>query len=414
VDFTLEAALNILQKRYSFMAEEIAIRVENVSKNFVLPHERISSVKSLVTSAAKRRARGKTETQHALRNISFEVKKGEFFGIVGRNGSGKSTLLKILAGIYQPTTGKVSASGKLVPFIELGVGFNPELTGRENVFLNGAMLGFSQKDVGEMYEDIVAFAELERFMDQKLKNYSSGMQVRLAFSMATRAKADILLIDEVLAVGDADFQRKCFDYFKQLKKNKQTVVFVSHDMEAIREYCDRAVLIDDSSIKFFGSTERITQEYIKLFAEPNPEPQGEDSDNRWGDSRIKIEEIACKVSPDAIIIIEKIKAYEDTDAFIAGIRIRSAAGLDIAGTNTKIESVKTTSLKKGNKLTITWTIPNVLSDGVYSIDPAVAHDNGIDMYDWWNDAQTFTVKKKRHLPYPIDPNILITVSKADD
>src|SRR4029079_5287087 len=134
--------------------------------------------------------------------------------------------------------------GKLVPFIELGVGFSPELSGRDNVYLNGALLGFSEKEIDEQYDDIVAFAELEQFMDQKLKNYSSGMQVRLAFSMAVRAKADILLVDEVLAVGDADFQRKCFNYFKSLKKNRQTVVFVSHDMEAVKEYCDRALLID--------------------------------------------------------------------------------------------------------------------------------------------------------------------------
>ena len=176
------------------MADETVIKVEHVSKDFLLPHEKVNSIKSLFTGAA-RRGKGGKDTQHALKDISVEIKKGEFFGIVGRNGSGKSTLLKILAGIYQPTEGSIQTYGKLVPFIELGVGFNPELTGRENVYLNGAMLGFSEKEVKAMYQDIVSFAELERFMDQKLKNYSSGMQVRLAFSMATRAEADILLID---------------------------------------------------------------------------------------------------------------------------------------------------------------------------------------------------------------------------
>src|ERR1700742_3610312 len=181
---------------------EVAISAQHVYKNFVLPHEKVNSVKSLFTSLFRKRSKS-SETQHALRDISFEIKEGEFFGIVGRNGSGKSTLLKILAGIYQPTKGSIATHGKLVPFIELGVGFNPELTGRENVYLNGALLGFSRRQIDDMYEDIVRFAELERFMDQKLKNYSSGMQVRLAFSMATRAEADILLVDEVLAVGDA-------------------------------------------------------------------------------------------------------------------------------------------------------------------------------------------------------------------
>ena len=191
------------------------VSVKNVSKSFVLPHEKKTSIKQAFTGMLRSHRRG-FEHQQALKNISLEIKKGEFFGILGRNGSGKSTLLKILAGIYQPTSGSVRIEGKLVPFIELGVGFNPELTGRENVYLNGALLGFTRAEIADMYDDIVAFAELERFMDQKLKNYSSGMQVRLAFSVATRAQADVLLIDEVLAVGDADFQKKCFDYFRKL------------------------------------------------------------------------------------------------------------------------------------------------------------------------------------------------------
>ena len=212
------------------MSNDIAISVKNVSKNFALPHEKADSVKSVFVNPFNKNRR-KFEVQHALSDISFDIPKGEFFGIVGRNGSGKSTLLKIIAGIYVPNSGSVTVNGRLVPFIELGVGFNPELTGRENVYLNGALMGFSEKEVNRKYEAIVDFAEIERFMDQKLKNYSSGMQVRLAFSVATiLADSEVLLIDEVLAVGDADFQRKCFEYFKKLKKDKKTVIFVSHDM----------------------------------------------------------------------------------------------------------------------------------------------------------------------------------------
>ncbi len=192
------------------------IEVRGVSKDFLLPHLRQTTIKGHFVNMFRR---GRTmEVQHALRDIDFDVQRGEFFGVVGRNGSGKSTLLKILAGIYVPTSGHVTVGGRLVPFIELGVGFNPELTGRENVYLNGALLGFSKGEVDEMYDDIVAFAELEEYMDQKLKNYSSGMQVRIAFSVATRARADILLIDEVLAVGDTAFQRKCFEHFHALKR----------------------------------------------------------------------------------------------------------------------------------------------------------------------------------------------------
>ena len=252
------------------MDDDVAIKVDGVYKNFKLPHEKTNSLKSLFMNIGKKRKKS-YEVQHALKDVSFEVKKGEFFGIVGRNGSGKSTLLKIIAEIYRPTKGKVTKSGRLVPFIELGVGFNPELTGRENVYLNGALLGFSKKEVEAMYDDIVAFAELEKFMDQKLKNYSSGMQVRLAFSMATRADADILVLDEVLAVGDEAFQRKCDEYFKTVKQDKtKTIILVTHSMDAVRRFCDRALFIKDSVVRAVGSKEDIANQYtLENLAPPN-------------------------------------------------------------------------------------------------------------------------------------------------
>ncbi len=238
---------------------DIAISVSNVSKAFKLPHEKHASIKSLFVNVF--RGRRTYEKQQVLKNISFEIKKGEFFGIVGRNGSGKSTLLKLLAGIYSPDKGAIQINGKLVPFIELGVGFNPELTGRENVYLNGALLGFNTKEVDEMYKDIVGFAELEKFMDQKLKNYSSGMQVRLAFSIAIRAKADVLVLDEVLAVGDEAFQRKCYEYFADLKRAKKTVILVTHSMDAVRKYCSSAMIISKGKIVNIGDPEDIANEY---------------------------------------------------------------------------------------------------------------------------------------------------------
>ena len=245
--------------------DKTVVKVENVSKEFRLPHEMNNSLKSLIIHPFRKRST--VERQKALEDVSFEIKDGEFFGILGRNGSGKSTLLKLLAGIYQPTSGDIKLDGKLVPFIELGVGFNPELTGRENVYLNGALLGFSKKEIDARYKDIVEFAELHDFMDQKLKNYSSGMQVRLAFSVATRAEADILLIDEVLAVGDAEFQRKCFNHFKSLKKRGVTVVFVTHDMKAVEEYCDRAILVEGGNITSEGTASIVAKEYMRLFAQ---------------------------------------------------------------------------------------------------------------------------------------------------
>lgn len=243
-------------------SRKTAVSVRSIKKSFRLPNESHSGIKQLVLSVFKRDRKKGYEIQEVLKDISFDVKKGEFFGIVGRNGSGKSTLLKLLAGIYTPDSGAVVTNGSIVPFIELGVGFNPELTGRENVFLNGALLGFSHDEMEAMYDDIVSFAELERFMDQKLKNYSSGMQVRLAFSIAIKAQGDILILDEVLAVGDEAFQRKCNNFFDQIKKDKsKTVILVTHSMESVQKYCDRAIMLRDGDIVAEGNPSDVSNEY---------------------------------------------------------------------------------------------------------------------------------------------------------
>ncbi len=238
------------------------IKVENLYKSFRLPTERAAGLKQAIFNRLKG-VKGFTEHQ-VLKGISFEVHSGEFIGIVGRNGSGKSTLLKLLAQIYHPEQGTIQIQGTLVPFIELGVGFNPELTGRENVYLNGALLGFSRKEMDAMYAEIVQFAELESFMDAKLKNFSSGMQVRLAFSIAIRARGDILILDEVLAVGDAEFQKKCNDYFASLH-GEQTVILVTHSMENVRRFCDRAILIEDGQIMAEGAPDKVAQAYERLW-----------------------------------------------------------------------------------------------------------------------------------------------------
>lgn len=238
-----------------------AIIVKDVRKEFILPQSKNSSIKHAFVNIVKR---NKKTVQKVLDGVSFTVNQGDFFGVVGRNGSGKSTMLKILAGVYQPTSGDVQLNGKLTPFIELGVGFNPELSGRDNVFLNGALLGFTRKEMEAMYDEIVAFAELEPFMDQKLKNYSSGMQVRLAFSVAIKARNDIMIFDEVLAVGDEAFQRKCIDIFEQYKASGQTVVLVTHDMETVKKFCNRAVLIQDGKIIKEGNPVQVADEYSRL------------------------------------------------------------------------------------------------------------------------------------------------------
>ncbi|HHS3530951.1 TPA: ABC transporter ATP-binding protein [Streptococcus pyogenes] len=238
---------------------EIAVKVQHVSKTFKLPTEATKSFRTTLVNSL-RGIKGFTE-QHVLKDINFDVYKGDFFGIVGRNGSGKSTLLKIISQIYVPEKGQVTVDGKMVSFIELGVGFNPELTGRENVYMNGAMLGFTKDEVDDMYNDIVDFAELHHFMNQKLKNYSSGMQVRLAFSVAIKAQGDVLILDEVLAVGDEAFQRKCNDYFMERKDSGKTTILVTHDMGAVKKYCNRAVLIEDGLVKAYGEPFDVANQY---------------------------------------------------------------------------------------------------------------------------------------------------------
>ena len=239
--------------------KKIAVKVDHVSKFFKLPTEATQSLRTALVNRFKG-IKGYKE-QHVLKDVSFEVEEGDFFGILGRNGSGKSTLLKIISQIYVPEKGSVTVNGKLVSFIELGVGFNPELTGRENVYMNGAMLGFTPEEIDGMYDDIVEFAELKEFMNQKLKNYSSGMQVRLAFSVAIKAQGDILILDEVLAVGDEAFQRKCNDYFMERKKSGKTTILVTHDMGAVKKYCNKAVLIEHGLVKAFGNPENVANQY---------------------------------------------------------------------------------------------------------------------------------------------------------
>ena len=285
--------------------KQIAVKVDHVSKYFKLPTEATNSLRTALVNRFKG-IKGYKE-QHVLKDISFEVEKGDFFGILGRNGSGKSTLLKIISEIYVPEKGSVTIDGKLVSFIELGVGFNPELTGRENVYMNGAMLGFSTAEIDAMYDDIVDFAELHDFMNQKLKNYSSGMQVRLAFSVAIKAQGDILILDEVLAVGDEAFQRKCNDYFQERKKSGKTTILVTHDMGAVKKYCNKAVLIENGLVKAIGDPFDVSDQYSFDNLESNSHHNGNEDE---GLVTTEVEGFTArllspkKVTPDDEVVIE--------------------------------------------------------------------------------------------------------------
>jgi ABC-2 type transport system ATP-binding protein len=240
---------------------EAIIQVKDVSKIFEIPHERRNSIKDYFLNPFHK---VKKDEFRALDHVNFEVQEGEFVGIIGRNGSGKSTLLKMLAQIYEPTSGKVVMNGSLVPFLELGVGFNPELSGRENVYLNGVILGMSRKHMEHKFNEIVDFADIREFIDLQVKNYSSGMVMRLAFSIAVQAKADIYLLDEILAVGDVGFQEKSLAKMQELLSGGATVVLVSHSMADIQKYCKRVILLNHGQVMHDGDAKRAIELYMEL------------------------------------------------------------------------------------------------------------------------------------------------------
>jgi ABC-2 type transport system ATP-binding protein len=376
------------------MSKEVAIGVDHVSKDFKLPHEKQSGLKQTILNFHF--GKQNFEMQHALRDVSFDIEKGEFFGIVGRNGSGKSTLLKILAHIYQPTKGKVSVKGKLVPFIELGVGFNMELTGRDNVYLNGALLGFSYKEMAAMYDTIVEFAELEQFMDQKLKNYSSGMQVRLAFSIAIRAQSDILLIDEVLAVGDANFQKKSIEVFDELKRAGRTIVFVTHSMDYVREFCDRVAVIDDSKLLYIGDPEKAIDIYNKLnFDRDSVRTEAEnekkkDAVERFGNGNARIEtykffdkngkETAKLAAGEPFSAELDIAFHDEVKNPAVGVMFRKNPLENLFGINSLYNGQSFGAKHKGDKLKIKLSGVMPLAAGTYLVSMSVSDARSASNY----------------------------------
>jgi ABC-2 type transport system ATP-binding protein len=357
---------------------QIAVEVKDLTKTFRIPTESSSGVKQKLINFLKGKKGYREFTP--LNDTSFIIEDGDFFGIVGRNGSGKSTLLKTIAGIYTPTSGSIQVNGVLVPFIELGVGFNPELTGRENVFLNGSLLGFSHPEMKIKYDEIVKFAEIEDFMDEKLKNYSSGMQVRLAFSIAIQAKADILLLDEVLAVGDEAFQRKCYNYFSDLKQNKKTVILVTHDMSAIERYCNKAIMIEKGKIVKRGTNLEVAEAYRELFI-------NDAADSPKSETKItkSVSDVVTKVYSDETenqadsikilhpFVVEIKYNYIGNDSPGAvGISIRNSQGVVVIATGTGTIYDHPYTIHKGIN-TIKFTVEeNILTNDSYSTDIAIA------------------------------------------
>lgn len=372
------------------MSKKIMISVKNLSKSFILPVEAENSLKSLFINPFNKRVYNK---QTVLKNVSFDIYEGDFFGIVGRNGSGKSTLLKILAGIYGHSTGEVNINDKLTPFIELGVGFNPELTGRENVYLNGALLGFNRSEMSAMYDEIVHFAELEKFMDQKLKNYSSGMQVRLAFSIAIRAETPILLLDEVLAVGDEAFQRKCLDVFDEYKSSDKTVILVTHDMATVKKYCNRAMLLHDSKALIIGDPSIVAAEYTELNMDSIAKKMDEqNASTKQVDNQIELVLKNNKQKPSSQFysgeeLVVEVSWKKEQKANYVGVAISKKSGEYIFGTNTDNDKVKVNGQK------ITYKVKLDLEPGKYRIEASLSGKTPQDVLAYLSKGPEFMVKK---------------------
>jgi ABC-type polysaccharide/polyol phosphate transport system ATPase subunit len=357
-----------------------ALLIESLSKTFELPHERMTTLKERVLHPRS----GGSERFKALTDVSFEVEQGEPFGIVGRNGSGKSTLLKCIAGIYDIDAGDLTVRGRLSPFIELGVGFNMDLTARDNVIINAIMLGLSRRQAKERFDEVIAFAELEEFIDLKLKNYSSGMLVRLAFATSIQVEAEILLIDEVLAVGDAAFQQKCFEEFQRMKDAGRTIVFVTHDMSAVERFCDRAMLLEKGKVVDIGDPLSISRAYNELnFGRVADEIEGEQEEGRYGDRRVaeitrawfenaRGESVLTLAQGEKMRVRFEFDVHERLEDPVFAVTLRNEAHHTIMVERTDWRHGSTGVFEAGEKAFVTFQFDNWLAASRYTASPSIA------------------------------------------
>jgi len=372
-----------------------AVVVHHVDKAFKLPHQQYHTLKERVLHPFRSST---FDVLQAVDDVTFEVAEGEFFGIVGRNGSGKSTLLKCLAGIYDVDAGDLHVRGRLSPFIELGVGFNMDLTARDNVMINAIMLGLTPRQARERFDAIIAFAELEDFLDLKLKNYSSGMTVRLAFSVAIQVDAEVLLIDEVLAVGDVSFQQKCFAEFHRLKDAGRTILFVTHDMSAVERFCDRAVLIERGKMVDIGEPTAIARRYNEInFGRVVPHLGPGGDGERFGDRSAEIADTwfededgkriaelghghPCRVCLEAVF-------HEQVEDPVFGFALRNEAGTAVFASTTDLQGGPTGTFARGDRVVVKLEFLNWLVAGTYSATPSITRAGlGADAVDLCPDV----------------------------
>jgi ABC-2 type transport system ATP-binding protein len=356
----------------------VAVSIQNVSKTFRLPHQQYSTLKERALHPFRST---EYDELHAVTDISLEIASGEFFGIVGRNGSGKSTLLKCIAGIYGVDRGRISVAGRLSPFIELGVGFNMDLTARDNVIINAIMLGLSRRQARLRFDDVIAFAELEEFIDLKLKNYSSGMLVRLAFATSIQVQAEILLIDEVLAVGDAAFQQKCFEEFYRLKREGRTIIFVSHDMFSVERFCDRAMLMERGDMVQLGDPRTIGRAYHKLnFGHlPHDAPAKDEVSSgtviaeAWFEDETG-ERITSVSQEERLSMCFEVRFAEDLHDPVFAATLRTELGHTIVVARSDQHGHAGGTFKAGERVIARFDLPSWLTPSRYTLTPSVARE----------------------------------------
>jgi ABC-type polysaccharide/polyol phosphate transport system ATPase subunit len=392
-----------------------------VSKTFRLPEQQVHTLKERVLHP---RRRIRTRQYPALNDVTFAVERGEFFGIAGRNGSGKSTLLKCIAGIYG-FEGDIWCRGRLSTFIELGVGFNPDLAARDNVVMNGIMLGLSPREARKRYESVVDFAELHEFKDLKLKNYSSGMHVRLAFSVAIQVDADVLLIDEIFAVGDAAFQQKCFDVFNQMHDEGKTIVFVTHDMGSLTRFCDRALLLERGTVVDIGDPELIGDRYLELNFGRDPSAVGKPGSRGGGDGEAQVLDVWLEdehgTRLDAVqqhqrVVLRALVSFEiDVEDPQASVYVYNEVHAAVLIASTALEQERTGRFRAGERAVFSFAFDNVLAPGRYSPVVQLAHRGmGLDVIDRFQGSFSFVVSGAHSLGGVVDLPVEVSVSRADE
>ena len=396
---------------------DFAISVSDVSKSYRL-WGRKSQFATLKSALLKRDLKLAPEaTVPALRHVSFAIDKGEAFGIIGRNGSGKSTLLKIISGILKPTSGSVAVNGRIAALIELGAGFHPEITGRENIYINGIMLGLTRREIENRFDSIVEFSGIRPFLDQPVKTYSSGMYVRLGFAVAVHVDPDVLLIDEVLSVGDEEFSQKCVAKIQEMKFRGVTLIFVTHQLDQVRNLCDRALWLDHGEPRVIGDPVRVVDDYLQEVAGAKPAPQEEkkeeepappstarEEEERWGSGEVILKRVAL-TDPEgrelvalgagtAVVIEMDVEVRVPQEDFVFGVGIFHADGTCVYGTNTDLEGLAPEKLDANGR--VRFIVPSLdLVAGAYRIDAAV-HTRNSRSFDYRRGCIRFIVGSRVH------------------